>query len=535
MTHTAARDIAQSAGHPVAGRGDDTSVAAPLGVRLGTSADRWPSSVAALSLVALWAVVSAWWVPRGPTTTATSLACIGVGLTLGLLVGWVSRSRWSALVAPLVFVGALELARVGIDGPSVDGVHVSTYGVIALVTGRLFHGLVALTPMMWGAAAGAAARRGSDRHRAGAAPAGSRVRRRLGGATLALTGVALLALVAVVARPATTAPFRGADGRPLTGSVAELTSIEVGGHDLGLMIRGRDRTAPVLLFLAGGPGGTELGSMRRHLPALEEHFVVVTWDQRGTGRSYGALDPTDTLTVKGSVDDTLAVTDYLRQRFHQERIHLVGQSWGSTLGVLAVQEAPEKYAAFVGVGQMVSQRATDLVYYRDAIAWAERTGRDALAEQLSEMGPPPYADARDYEPVLSYEMDMYPYDHGANSEGAGQMSENLFVEEYSLTEQVRALSGTLDTFAALYPQLQDIDFRDTATTFAVPVFFVQGAHEAPGRAGLFAQWYPLIEAPAKDRVVLGTSGHRPLFEQPEEFVAYLTDVILPLTTTTNPS
>lgn len=30
-------------------------------------------------------------------------------------------------------------------------------GVIAFVTGRLFHGLVALLPMMWGAAAGAAA------------------------------------------------------------------------------------------------------------------------------------------------------------------------------------------------------------------------------------------------------------------------------------------------------------------------------------------------------------------------------------------
>ena len=51
----------------------------------------------------------------------------------------------------------------------------------------------------------------------------------------------------------------------------------------------------------------------------------------------------------------------------------------------------------------------------------------------------------------------------------------------------------------------------------MPVFFVQGAHEADGRARPFAEWYPMIEAPLKDLVVLDTSGHRPLFEQPDEF------------------
>ena len=31
----------------------------------------------------------------------------------------------------------------------------------------------------------------------------------------------------------------------------------------------------------------------------------------------------------------------------------------------------------------------------------------------------------------------------------------------------------MDTFAALYPQLQEVDFRKTATEFEVPMFFVQ--------------------------------------------------------------
>ena len=106
------------------------------------------------------------------------------------------------------------------------------------------------------------------------------------------------------------------------------------------------------------------------------------------------------------------------------------------------------------------------------------------------------------------------------------MSENLIVEEYTLIDQVHALGATVDTFHFLYPQLQDIDFRDTATEFEVPMFFVQGANEAGGRAVVFDEWYPMVDAPIKDLAVLDTSGHRPLWEQPDEFVDYMTNTVL---------
>ncbi len=494
------------------------------GPRPGRSRRAWAPWLVVLALAAAWALVSAWWMPRGPVSTAQSLTCVGLGLALGVTAGWLTGSRWAMLLAPLAFAVFYEVARVPVDGPTVDGFHASFYGAVALVTGRLFHALVALLPMAWGAAAGAAVRRRADGR-----PAGTRLARWSGRAALAVTGVALLALTVGLARPASTAPIVGEDGEPLPGSVAELTTVDVNGHDLGLMIRGHDRDNPVLLFLAGGPGGTELGAMRRHLPALERDFTVATWDQRGTGRSYGELDPRKTLTVDGTVEDALEVTDYLRDRFDQDRIYVVGQSWGTILGVLAIQAAPEKYAGYVGAGQMVSPLATDRIFYDDTIEWAEDTGRNELADDLRRLGPPPYDDPVSYGLVLGHEMDMYPYDHSRNSEGRGQMSENLIVEEYSLTEQVRILGATLDTYVTLYPQIQDIDFRESATDLDVPVFFVQGAHEAPGRADPFRGWYPDVVAPTKRRVVFETSGHRPLFEQPGEFVDYLTEVVLPAT------
>ncbi len=39
-----------------------------------------------------------------------------------------------------------------------------------------------------------------------------------------------------------------------------------------------------------------------------------------------------------------------------------------------------------------------------------------------------------------------------------------------------------------------------------------------GLAEPFAQWFDLLDAPTKRLVVFETSGHRPMFEQPDRFV-----------------
>lgn len=489
--------------------------------------DRRLDIAAGIGAPAIWGIVAAWWMPRSPLTTATALWSMAISVAVGVSAGLVMRSRWAMLSTPLSFAVFYELGRLGTDGPTVDAPAFSAYGILALVVGRGFHGLVSLLPMLLGAAVGAGIAR-SLRGRSDATstpqrrPIGRYVRR----GVAVLTGIGLLALAAGLARPARTDAITGPDGEVLEGSVAELLELDVNGYGQTVMIRGHSVDNPVLLFLAGGPGGSELGAMRRHLAELERHFTVATWDQRGTGHSYPSLDPTSTLTLDGIVDDTLAVTDYLRDRFGQETIYLAGQSWGSTLGVLATLEAPEKYSAFIGIGQMVSQLTTDRIFYDDTLAWARAGDQDGLVDELVDIGPPPYTRMLDYETALSYEHEVYPHDHTGNAEGEGGFSENFFVEEYALVDQVHLLGAFMDTFSVVYPQLQQIDFRETATEFEIPMYFVQGAHEAGGRAEVFDDWYPMVAAPVKDVVVFDTSGHRPLFEQPDEFVEYMVDTVL---------
>jgi proline iminopeptidase len=484
----------------------------------------WVGGLVAAGLTTVWAVLVGWWMPRGPLTSGQALWSIVLSVAVGIGSGFVSRSRWMMLAGPVTFVTVVELMRLGVDGPTVDGIHFSTYGTFALVVGRVFHGLVSWLPMILGVAVGASIARaiGTPLGRSATSSRGVPVRR-------VVTGIAALGLLAfslALARPARTDAIVGADGRRVPGSVAELRTVKVNGNSLAVMIRGSSMNNPVLLFLAGGPGGSELGAMRNHLKALEQRFTVVTWDQRGTGKSYSSLDASPPMTLDSVVSDTIVVTNYLRSRFGQDKIYLAGQSWGSTLGVLAVNQHPELYRAFIGTGQMVSQLETDRIFYNDTLAWAQSRNDKGLVNRLTKIGPPPYKRMLNYETALSYEHEIYPYDHSANSEGEGGFSENFLVEEYTLVEQVHLLGAFMDTFSILYPQLQGIDFRQQITRLEVPVFFVQGAHEARGRAVPFDDWYTRLDAPTKDVKTLSTSGHRPLFEQPAEFTSYMVDTVL---------
>jgi pimeloyl-ACP methyl ester carboxylesterase len=465
--------------------------------------------VAAMVLALAWGTGAGLWMPRGPLTGARALWSVGLSVAVGGLAGWAARSRWAMLVAPVLFVVALELARWHVRGPSVDGLRFTTFGLAALVAGRGVQSVFAVLPMVVGAAYGVALTR------RGRAP-GRRVPR-----YLRRTGVATLAALVLLAVAAVVVPARTA---AIPGGVAELTTVDVGGYRLGLMIRGRDVAAPVLLYVPGAPGGMEMGSMRRYLGALEEQFVVVTLDRRGGGKSYAALDGSPPAGLDSGVADTIAVTNYLRDRFRQDRIYLVAHSGGSILGALAVARHPELYRAYVGVGQAVDLPESDGIFYADILSWARATGNRAVERTLVDRGPPPYPDFADYEPIITNTSGVYDYERAPNAEGEAGAVGNLDVPEYTLLEKAHTLNSMMDTWQAQYPDLQGVDLRTDVPRLDVPVYFMEGAHEMRGLAEPFAQWFDLLDAPTKRLVVFATSGHRPMFEQPARFVDAMTQV-----------
>lgn len=84
---------------------------------------------------------------------------------------------------------------------------------------------------------------------------------------------------------------------------------------------------------------------------------------------------------------------------------------------------------------------------------------------------------------------------------------------------VRHSSGRL-TVSAQRPA-----HRRDATELDVPYYMVLGAHEAPGRAMPANEWFGMLTAPSKERVIFQHSGHRPQFEEPGEFAALMRRVL----------
>lgn len=98
-------------------------------------------------------------------------------------------------------------------------------------------------------------------------------------------------------------PYRDAKGNIVTGSVSALEKIMLEGVEQWYTIRGRSKNLPLLLFLHGGPGSPQTGAQRKYNDSLEEHYLVVNWDQRGSGKSFSSKASAESMTLTQLISD----------------------------------------------------------------------------------------------------------------------------------------------------------------------------------------------------------------------------------------
>lgn len=310
-----------------------------------------------------------------------------------------------------------------------------------------------------------------------------------------------------------------ANGQPLPNSIAVLEKIKINDSEQWVSIRGHDTNKPVLLFLAGGPGGSQLVTARRTLGDLEKHFVVVNWEQPGAGKSFDAV-PRATLTPERYIQDGRALAMYLRERFDEEKIFVVGESWGSALGILLVQRYPELFHAFIGTGQMVAFTETDVLCYEFALNWARERGDTEKVNQLIAQGPPPYYGQGVAMKQAAYLLDTFAYmnQNPAIPDNGFNTLDDMSAHDYGLYDKVNYVRGVLETLDVVYPQLWDIDFRKTAVEIKVPVYFLLGRHDVNAPPSITQEYYALLQAPHKELIWFERSGHTPWTTEPAAFI-----------------
>lgn len=110
-------------------------------------------------------------------------------------------------------------------------------------------------------------------------------------------------------------------------------------HELYIDEAGNPDGIPVL-FVHGGPGGgCDASSRRFYDPA---HYRIITFDQRGCGRSTPHGELSDNTT-----QDLIADMEAIRVHLGIDSWVLFGGSWGSTLSLLYAQHHPQRVKALI--------------------------------------------------------------------------------------------------------------------------------------------------------------------------------------------
>jgi pimeloyl-ACP methyl ester carboxylesterase len=315
-------------------------------------------------------------------------------------------------------------------------------------------------------------------------------------------------------------------------SIATLEKLTIGGSDQWVLERSENIENPVILFLHGGPGTSQLTSNRRNTRDLEKSFIVVNWDQRGAGKSYGALRDAAKMNIDQFVEDTRELTLYLLKKFGKERIVLVGHSWGSVVGALAVAKYPELYSCYVGIGQIANMEEGEAASYRWTLEQAKKRNAKRAVKTLEKMGPPPYQGDWRAKTISerSYVARFGGEVHGSKLGAIGIVLGNvLFSREYSLIDRVNVFRGVLGSMKLLWPQLFKVDLFRSVPEMRVPVFFMEGRYDHEVPPDIAVRYFAALKAPAKELIWFENSAHMVNSEERVRFNKILVEKVLPTT------
>jgi len=301
-------------------------------------------------------------------------------------------------------------------------------------------------------------------------------------------------------------------------SISRLEQVQINGAGHEVMIRGKDVRNPILIFVHGGPGCSEIPYVRKYQQLLEEHFTIVHYDQRGSGKSYHFGEDYTKVSTDVLVDDLLALTDYAAEKLGQKKVLLIGHSFGTYIGMKAAAKSPERFSAYIGIGQVADQVQSELDGWEFVLEQAKRAGNakdvkrlellhDSIAggSQLTPRGM-----VRKYGGAARLIDDNMDYYKGF-----------LLQPEYNLLDVIRFLRGVSITQQPLLKEEAAHPLASLVTSLEIPCYFVMGRYDYMTSARAAKSYMDTLEAPEKHFVLFEQSAHYPQFEEKEHFAEWL--------------
>lgn len=311
--------------------------------------------------------------------------------------------------------------------------------------------------------------------------------------------------------------------------IASLEEVTLGGERQWILIRGYNISNPLLIFLHGGPGSPCIPYARFSMGGLEHNFVVITWDQRGCGKSYhDNIDP-NTITREQLYSDANELIRMMMNRFGVDKVYLMGISWGAILGLNIARDYPQLLHAYIGIGQPVDTRRGIEIGLQAALGKAIEQGNQTAVAELSVI----QADSTIWEHWDTINKWLEEFGYGDLHDTS--LYEKVKGDMRAATEYTAENFANVEKWEKLYnssPLIQNTDWlknlnlSNQIPALQVPVYFFAGRYDYKAPSVLVNEYFQVLEAPAKRMIWFENSAHVPIVEEREEFHKAMINIVL---------
>lgn len=275
-----------------------------------------------------------------------------------------------------------------------------------------------------------------------------------------------------------------------------LLTPEIGGIKQVVSIKTDDSNKPILLFLSGGPGSSMMNTAANFTDILNTKFTIVQWDQRDAGKTLELNASPTQPSVEQMERDTYQVIRFLTKELDQNKIHLLGSSWGNVLGFYIVENHPELLHSYYAVNPVISQLASEMELLN--ILKAHFKENPTASKELASVNIP-------------FKMD----------EDLFYIRKWLFYKEgkaYVTSDDFK--NGFLkwsETWSPVWNDVMTIDVPQTLKEVDCPVYFFVGKNDIQTSTKITEHYFEALKAPKKDLFLFEESGHQIHHDEPEKF------------------
>ncbi len=312
--------------------------------------------------------------------------------------------------------------------------------------------------------------------------------------------------------------------------VNETTYLDINGQQQYVMIMGCDTSNPVIIYLHGGPSSPDTCISYCFTDYLTDEYTVICWDQRGCGRTYFKNTKVDsenqTATFEQALADLDELVSYACDRFKQDKIIIMGHSYGTALGSVYARTHSDKIQAYIGIGQLVSLKNADLYSYQDAMEKAKSVGNDissmkrAYEEYNKNPGVPALIALR--KQTAAY----HPVKKEADQIGVALFSPYAGIDDLRwFVFQIGDISNYVEKNKQLFDFVLSYDAYNESMDYDMPVCFISGADDWVCPTDKSEQYLRDIKAPEKKMYILEGCGHDAHCAEPEEFAKDVKDFL----------